>query len=72
MLFNINTLEWDEKLLKLLNIPRCMLPKVKNSSDFYGTVNLSGDEVPICGVAGDQQALPRAASKTPTVPAVSC
>ncbi len=56
MLFNINTLEWDEKLLKLLNIPRCMLPKVKNSSDFYGTVNLSGDEVPICGVAGDQQA----------------
>lgn len=56
MLFNIHTLQWDEKLLDALNIPRCMLPEVKNSSDNYGTTKIGSFEIPITGVAGDQQA----------------
>ena len=56
MLFNIKTLEWDQKLLDLLKIPRSMLPEVKPSSGYFGTLNLSGTEIPISGVAGDQQA----------------
>lgn len=58
MLFNIHTLEWDDELLKLFNIPRSMLPEVKPSSYFYGATSsaLFGKEIPICGVAGDQQA----------------
>jgi glycerol kinase len=58
MLFNIHTLEWDDDLLKLFNIPRSMLPEVKPSSAFYGVINKSflGKETPVCGVAGDQQA----------------
>lgn len=56
MLFNIKTLQWDERILQALNIPRCILPEVKSSSEMYGTTNISGVEVPICGVAGDQQA----------------
>ncbi|MBR7161052.1 MAG: glycerol kinase, partial [Clostridia bacterium] len=56
MLFNIHTREWDEELLSLFRIPRSMLPDVKMSADDYGTVSLLGEEIPICGVAGDQQA----------------
>ena len=56
MLFNIHTKEWDEELLSLFRIPRNMLPEVKMSADDYGTVSLLGEEIPICGVAGDQQA----------------
>lgn len=58
MLFNINTLKWDEELLKLFNIPALMLPEVKNSSEIYGYTDekIFGAEVPIAGVAGDQQA----------------
>lgn len=58
MLFNINTLEWDQELLKLFNIPASMLPEVKNSSEIYGYTDekIFGAEVPIAGVAGDQQA----------------
>ncbi|MDF2612411.1 MAG: glycerol kinase [Clostridia bacterium] len=59
MLFNIKTLEWDEKLLKVLDIPKSLLPEVKNSSEIYGHANLGakgGVRVPISGVAGDQQA----------------
>ena len=56
MLFNIHTKEWDEELLSLFHIPRNMLPEVKMSADDYGTVSLLGEEIPICGVAGDQQA----------------
>lgn len=55
MLFNINTLEWDQKLLDHLRIPRCLLPEVRDSSAYYGCTNISGTEIPICGVAGDQQ-----------------
>ncbi len=58
MLFNINTLEWDEDILKELNIPASMLPAAKPSSFVYGyTVKeLFGAEIPIAGAAGDQQA----------------
>lgn len=58
MLFNIHTLKWDEEILKLLNIPKAMLPEVKSSSELYGYTNkvLFGEEIPIAGDAGDQQA----------------
>lgn len=58
MLFNINTLEWDEELLTLFDIPSTMLPEVKQSSEVYGhtTSTIFAHEVPIAGIAGDQQA----------------
>ena len=59
MIYNIKKLEWDEKLLKELGIPKSMLPEVKDSSGTFGYANLGGKgghRVPICGVAGDQQA----------------
>jgi glycerol kinase len=58
MLFNIHTLAWDEEILKVLNIPKSMLPVVKASSEVYGHTNkvLFGEEIPIAGAAGDQQA----------------
>lgn len=55
MLFNINTLQWDDEILKELNIPRCMLPEVKPSSCVYGTTDYFGGEIKIAGAAGDQQ-----------------
>lgn len=55
MMFNIKTLEWDDKILTKLGIPKSMLPEVKSSSEVYGTTNLSGVEIPIAGIAGDQQ-----------------
>ena len=60
MIFNIKTLEWDEKLLKELNIPKSMLPEVKNSSEIYGNAAIGDGEnsalIPIAGISGDQQA----------------
>ena len=56
MLYNIRQLKWDEKLCDYFGIPMSMLPEVKKSSDDYGTVSIFGQEIPICGVAGDQQA----------------
>ena len=58
MLFNINTLNWDSELLELFGIPESMLPKVCSSSDIYGRTKTSlfAHEVPIAGIAGDQQA----------------
>jgi glycerol kinase len=58
MLFNIHTLQWDEELLKILNVPANMLPEVKSSSEVYGyTQNiLTAHNIPIAGIAGDQQA----------------
>jgi glycerol kinase len=58
MLFNIHTLEWDEDLLRLLDVPRSMLPEVRSSSEVYGRVSttLGVADVPIAGIAGDQQA----------------
>lgn len=59
MLFDIHRLDWDDKLLDILDIPRAMLPSVKSSSEIYGySHTISGQEVgiPIAGIAGDQQA----------------
>ena len=56
MLFNIDTMEWDDELLKMLDIPRAMLPEVRSSGEVYGTANVGGMSVPIAGIAGDQQA----------------
>ena len=57
MLFNIHSLQWDDDLLRELNIPRCMLPEVRPSSELYGTTDaaLFGAPIPIAGAAGDQQ-----------------
>ena len=56
MLFNIHTLSWDEKLLKIFGIPRSMLPEVKPSGSNFGEVDILGAKIPVCAVAGDQQA----------------
>ena len=58
MLFNIHTLQWDSELLKLFGIPKSMLPEVKPSCGLFGYTDkeVLGREVPVCGVAGDQQA----------------
>ena len=58
MLFNINTMDWDDELLELLSIPKTMLPEVKQSSEVYGhtSPNLFATPIPIAGIAGDQQA----------------
>ena len=57
MLYNIHTLEWDEELLRLFEIPRGMLPEVKPSGHFFGKTDrgVMGAELPICSVVGDQQ-----------------
>lgn len=56
MLYNIRELKWDEKLLERFQIPAVMLPEVRNSSEIYGYVQGEGVNVPIAGIAGDQQA----------------
>lgn len=58
MLFNINTLEWDDEILQELNIPKCMLPQARPSSEVYGMTDSTyfNGEIPIAGAAGDQQA----------------
>lgn len=56
MLFDINKLCWDKKLLDILDIPESMLPQVKSSSEIYGNINILGTEVAVSGIAGDQQA----------------
>ncbi|HBN6702899.1 glycerol kinase [Elizabethkingia miricola] len=58
MMFNIRTMDWDDDLLKLFNIPRAILPEVKQSSEVYGetSTTLFSTKIPIAGIAGDQQA----------------
>ncbi|MGX7196013.1 glycerol kinase GlpK [Enterococcus olivae] len=59
MLYNIHDLSWDEEILSLLNIPKQMLPEVKSNSEIYGQTkpyHFYGSQVPISGMAGDQQA----------------
>ena len=56
MLYDIRNLCWDRRICQTLGIPMAMLPQVRDSSAVYGTVNLQGVEVPIAGIAGDQQA----------------
>jgi glycerol kinase len=58
LLFNIHTLDWDDELLAILDVPRAMLPEVCSSSEVYGTAKADwfGREIPVAGCAGDQQA----------------
>ena len=56
MLFDIHRLDWDDTLLKALDIPRAMLPEVHYCSEIYGYTDFQGCKVPIAGIAGDQQA----------------
>jgi len=56
LLYNINNLDWDEKMLIALDIPKSMLPKVQYSSSDFGELSINGVQIPIYGVAGDQQA----------------
>lgn len=57
MIYNIKSLKWDEKILEALDIPHGMLPEVKQSSELYDYTrkDMFGAEIPICGIAGDQQ-----------------
>ena len=56
MLYDIHALKWDKRILEILQIPACMLPEVRSSSEIYGNVNILGAEIPVSGIAGDQQA----------------
>ena len=58
LIYNINQLKWDKKLLKAIDVPEAVLPEVKDSSSVYGKTEkaLFGSEIPIAGIAGDQQA----------------
>ncbi len=59
MIYNIKELKWDERMLEELSIPKSMLPEVRPSSEIYGVTDphtLGGAEIPIAGIAGDQQA----------------
>ena len=56
LLFNINTMEWDDELLKLFDIPKSMMPSVLACDENFGTISMKGHDIPIRGVIGDQQA----------------
>ena len=58
MIFNIHTMDWDDELLQLMNIPKSMLPEVRSSSEVYGHTQQLGaaTQIPVAGIAGDQQA----------------
>lgn len=56
MLYDIHSLTWDKRILEILQIPKCMLPEVRSSSEIYGDVNILGAQIPVSGIAGDQQA----------------
>ena len=56
MLYNINTLHWNSELCDMFGVPMSMLPTVKSSSELYGYAQVGSEKIPVCGVAGDQQA----------------
>jgi len=56
MIFNIHTLDWEDSILRTLGIPRAMLPEVKSSCGIFGYTDINGVNIPIAGIAGDQQA----------------
>ena len=56
MLYDIHNLCWDKRLLDVLEIPESMLPQVKSCSEIYGDINILGENIPVSGIAGDQQA----------------
>ncbi len=70
LLFNIHTQEWDRELLELFNVPESLLPEVKDSASDFGVTDRSaiGVEIPICGIAGDQQAHARRYRSPPQSP----
>ena len=79
MLYNIHTLDWDEKLLEVLDIPRCMLPQVRNSSEVYGYTTIQGkiSRLQELQATSRRRCLVSAASKkgrqrTPMAPVVFC
>ena len=81
MMFNIHTLDWDDEILKILDIPRCMLPRPVPNSEFYEYADPMhfGGEIKIAGAAGDQQAalfgqtcFTRARPKAPSARAAFC
>lgn len=55
MLYSLEKNDWDDVLLDMLGIPRSMLPGIRRSGAFYGEIEFMGTQLPICGVAGDQQ-----------------
>lgn len=55
MLFDINRLRFDDKLLEIFGVPRSMLPEVRSSGEIYGETEFMGERIPICAIAGDQQ-----------------
>ena len=57
MLYNLKTAQWDDELLEYFGIPQCMMPEIRSSSEIFGNVSVMGKEIPICGIAGDQQGL---------------
>lgn len=56
LLMNLNTLDWDDELLDLLDVPRAMMPEIKSSSEVYGNVKTILEGIPVAGDLGDQQA----------------
>ena len=56
MLYDIHKLDWDEEILRALDIPRAILPEVRSNSEVYGYANFMGRKIPVAGMAGDQQA----------------
>jgi glycerol kinase len=56
LLFNIHTLDWDDQLLEVLNVPRAMLPEVRGCAEVYGETDAFGASIPLAGIGGDQQA----------------
>ena len=55
MLYDISADRWDDRLLDILDIPACMLPEVCSSSEIFGFTDIMGAQIPVCGIAGDQQ-----------------
>ena len=55
MLYDISADRWDDRLLDILDIPACMLPEVRSSSEIFGFTDIMGAQIPVCGIAGDQQ-----------------
>lgn len=82
MLFNIHSLDWDARMLEVLDIPRSMLPEVRNSSEVYGNARIGGSAAASCRSPGSPAtsrppcsarcAWNRARRRTPTAPAASC
>ncbi len=56
MLYNINSLTWDTELCEMFGVPISILPEVKSSSELYGYASVGSEKIPVCGIAGDQQA----------------